>query len=270
MVPPLPLRTLLPAVLLLDATLAEAQQRVVPYPYIREADAMWCRRVWREIDLSEKINLPYYYPLEPANGLRSLFDVLKDALLTEGAITAYSTGATGQDDAFNTPLTVDQVKELLVHTDTVFTEDLNTGELVPVVQRVAVSGADIKRYRIKEDWVFDRQRSVMDIRIIGLAPMRTVRGDDGEVRGFTPLFWLYFPELRYVLVNAPAFNPWNDAERRSFDHLFLTRAFSSRIVKVSNVYDRSIAEYRTGVDGLLEGEAIKQELFDFEHDLWHY
>jgi len=51
------------------------------------------------------------------------------------------------------------------------------------------------------------------------------------------LFWLYFPELRYVLVNWDVFNRENDAERRSFDHVFWTRQFNSTITKVSNVYD---------------------------------
>ncbi|HEX2617364.1 MAG TPA: gliding motility protein GldN, partial [Flavobacteriales bacterium] len=173
---------------LLEAASAVGQdtgpKRVVPYAYLREADAMWCRRVWREIDLREKVNLRLYYPLEPANGLQSLFDVIKQALLTDVSITAYDVGATGQDDEFRKPLTTAEVRALLQHTDTVFTEDLDTGEQVAVLQDVSVNSADIKRYRLKEDWVFDRQRSVMDIRIIGLAPMKEVRGADGEVRGY--------------------------------------------------------------------------------------
>lgn len=245
-------------------------QRVVAYPFIREADVMWFRRVWREIDLREKINHPLYFPTEPINDRKSLFDVIRQGLLVDGSITAYDAGATGEDDEFKKPLLIDQIKEKLSRTDTTYTEDINTGEMKPVITQVETGSADIKKYRLKEDWIFDRQRSVMDIRIIGIAPLKEMKGDDGEVRGYQPLFWLYFPELRYVLVNWDVFNRENDAERRSFDHVFWTREFNSQITKVSNVYDRNVITYKQGIDALLEGEEIKQTLFEFEHDLWNF
>ena len=31
-------------------------KRMIPYEYVREADAIWSRRVWEYIDLREKIN----------------------------------------------------------------------------------------------------------------------------------------------------------------------------------------------------------------------
>jgi hypothetical protein len=99
--------------------------------------------------------------------------------------------------------------------------------------------------------------------------MREVRGEDGELRGYAPVFWLYYPELRYVLANATATNPHNLGEQRSFDALFSKRLFASTVTAVSNVYGRSLPEYLTGVDALLEAERIEQELFQYEHDLWH-
>ncbi len=245
-------------------------QRVVPYPYIREADVMWERRVWREIDLREKINLPLYYPTEPINDRKSLFDVIKQGILEDGSITAYSTGVVGTDDEFKQPLLASEVKAMLSKVDTTTTENIYTGEMDTVYVTKEVNSADVRKYKLKEDWVFDRQRSVMDIRIIGLCPMRENIGPDGEMRGYTDMFWLYFPELRYVLVNWDVFNRENDAERRSFDHIFWTRQFNSTITKVSNVYDRRIAMYKSGMDALLEGEAIKESLFNFEHDLWNF
>ncbi|MBS1546634.1 MAG: gliding motility protein GldN [Bacteroidetes bacterium] len=245
-------------------------QRVVPYPYIREADVMWYRRVWREIDLREKINLPLYYPTEPIHDRKSLFDIIRQGILDDGSITAYDVGPTGQDDEFTKPLLPTEVKALLSKTDTTQTEDILTGEMKQVISTNDVKSESIKKYVLKEDWIFDKQRSVMDIRIIGLCPKQEVRGDQGEVRGYKPLFWLYFPELRYVLVNWDVFNRENDAERRSFDHVFWTRQFNSTITKVSNVYDRNIVQYQSGIDALLESERIKADLFDFEHDLWNF
>jgi hypothetical protein len=46
--------------------------------------------------------------------------------------------------------------------------------------------------------------------------------------------------------------------------------FQSYIYKESNVYDRNIQEYATGIDMLLESAKIKDKMFEFEHDLWTY
>lgn len=244
-------------------------KRVVPYTHIREADVMWARRVWRQIDLKEKMNHPLYYPTEPTSDRMSLFDVIKKGLLEDGSLTAYD-DQLGDGDQFKKPLLANEISLLLERIDTVFTEDLETGEMVPTTVPMIISSADVLFYKIKEDWIFDKQRSVMDIRIIGIAPVIADKGDDGEVRGLRTLFWLYYPECRYVFANWEAFNRENDAERRSFEDIFWKRQFSSYITKWSNVYDRNIAEHRIGLDALLEAEEIKQQLFELEHDLWNF
>ena len=39
-------------------------KRVVQYQHLREADVMWAKRIWRVIDLREKMNHKLYFPLE--------------------------------------------------------------------------------------------------------------------------------------------------------------------------------------------------------------
>lgn len=244
--------------------------RVMPYTHIREADAMWSKRVWRIIDLREKINHPLFYPAELGQGCPSLFDVIRSAVLHEGGITAYDPGPLRSDDSFSKPLDRTALSALFERVDTVWTEDLETGELVPVPQVARLEGRTVTRYQIKEDWVFDKQRSTMDIRIVGIAPMAEVRGPDGELRGHAPLFWLYYPECRPLFARWLSPSRWNDAERITFEEIFHKRIFSSTIIKVSNVYDRRINEHRTGLDALLESERQKQQLMEFEFDLWHH
>ena len=88
--------------------------------------------------------------------------------------------------------------------------------------------------------------------------------------GLHQIFWLYYPECRYVFANWEVFNRQNDAERRSYEDIFWKRQFNSYVIKESNVYDRNIAEYKTGIDALLESERIKEDLFVMEHDLWNF
>lgn len=247
------------------------ERRVIPYAPLREADIMWLKRVWRRIDLREKINHPMYFPEKPAQGRKSLFDVIKDAILNDGTLTAYDPGALGDDDMFTKRMTTDEVRSLLVRQDTTYTEDLYTGEMRPEIVTIEVKSTDVKWYEVKEEWFFDRQRSVMDVRTIGICPMKANKDDlTGEFRGLQKLFWIYYPEARYVFVKSEVFNRSNDVERRTYEDIFWKRQFGSFITKESNVYNRAIAQYKKGLDALLEAERIKTEITNMEHDLWSY
>ncbi|HIG58413.1 MAG TPA: gliding motility protein GldN [Flavobacteriales bacterium] len=245
-------------------------KRVIPYPYLREADVMYFRRVWQEMDLKQKINHPYYYPVDPIEDRSNLFDVIRDGLLIEGSLVAYSTGPIGDEDEFTIPLSPDSIRKILNPIERIDEWD-EFGEKIGFKEIITPIESDkITRYRLKEDWIWDRQRSERYVRIIGIAPMIEDYDRDGESMGYAPLFWLYYPECRYVFANADVFNLFNDAQRRTYEDLFQKRYFSSYIVKHSNVYDRSIGEFARGMDALAESERIKEELFNLEHDLWHY
>ena len=245
-------------------------KRVIPYPYLREADVMYFRRIWQEMDLKQKNNHPYYCPVDPIEDRSNLFDVIRDGLLIEGSLVAYSTGPVGDEDEFTIPLSPDSIRKILNPIERIDEWD-EFGEKIGFKEIITPIESDkITRYRLKEDWIWDRQRSERYIRIIGIAPMIEDYDRDGDSMGYAPLFWLYYPECRYVFANADVFNLFNDAQRRTYEDLFQKRYFSSYIVKHSNVYDRSIGEFARGMDALAESERIKEELFNLEHDLWHY
>jgi gliding motility associated protien GldN len=246
------------------------ERRVIPYSPLREADVMWLQRVWRVMDLREKINHTMYFPEKPAQGRKSLFDVIKDAILNDGTLTAYNPGALGDNDMFTQRMTTDEVRGLLVRKDTVQTQDLTTGDWIKTVVPIEVKSSEVKWYKIKEEWFFDRQRSVMDVRIIGICPMQETKDELGEFKGLKQLFWIYYPEARYVFVKSEVYNRGNDVERRTYEDIFWKRQFGSYIVKTSNVYDRAIVQYKTGLDALLEAEHIKQDITNMEHDLWSF
>lgn len=247
----------------------------IPYQFVRESDVLWSKRVWRIIDLRQKMNYPLYYPTELMQDRESIVQRLVRAI-KYNEINAYDP----IDDEFTTRLSYEQVVKQLGAEDKEKTQLDENGQEVTVTVKGQIRWGDIKELLVKEDWFFDKQRSVMEVRIIGICPilhlLDSPKTDNEEEQEGTlsriQTFWIYFPEARSVLANTDAYNNFNDAQRITFDDLFWKRNFDSYIIRISNVWDnRAIYEYTfTGLGTLLESERIKTELFNFEHDLWEY
>ncbi|MCB9274625.1 MAG: gliding motility protein GldN [Lewinellaceae bacterium] len=235
------------------------EKRVLPYDPIREADIFWEKRIWRIIDVREKMNLPFAYPERP------LFTILQEAA-ESGEITVYST----EDDKFSVPLTPDEVASMGASVDTIATVDPETYEETFQIVRNEVNPTDVKRFRIKEIWFFDEESSTLQVRVLGIAPLIEEFDDNGNFKYERPMFWVYYPAARQVLGREKVFNVGNDNNPMTWEDIFEMRFFSSYIYKESNEFDRRLEDYLSGVDLLMEAENIKQEIFNFEHDLWTY
>jgi gliding motility associated protien GldN len=110
----------------------------------------------------------------------------------------------------------------------------------------------------------------MQVRILGIAPVMEDYDDNGNYRGDMTMYWIPYASIRNLLATKEVFNAQSDSQRYSWEDLFEMRRFESYIYKESNVHDRNIQEYASGVDAQLESERIKQELFEKEHDMWNY
>jgi gliding motility associated protien GldN len=243
-------------------------KKPIAYPWVRKADYVWDKRVWRVIDMREKMNQPMYYPETPHNNWRSFMTIMMDAI-KEGSLTAYD--ATSPTDEFISPLSFKELMSNVEKADSVQQQrNYPPYEFYDTVIVKRLVTTDIKKVRIKEDWFFDKQRSMLEVRIIGICPIIDVFNDDGTYRGQKALFWIYFPEARPILAKSEVFNRFNSAAKLTYDDFFWKRMFTSYIYKVENQYDRKINEYATGMDAMLESERIKEELFNFEQQLWEY
>jgi len=220
--------------------------------------------------LREKINLTMYYPVTPIDDRMNLIDLLLYGVEFEG-LTAYTT----RDDEFKVPMTWEQVSSKMgAEADTTFVEDPETGELVEKIVGGTIKSNEVKQVMLKEIWFFDRNYSRMDVRIIGMCPIResVKESEGGEERVIKEqVFWIYFPEARDLFARHEVFNPQNDAQRRTFDDIFNKRYFGSYIYQESNVYNnRRIEAYAAGMEAMMESERIKIQLFNIEHDMWEF
>ncbi|MEL6924884.1 MAG: gliding motility protein GldN, partial [Bacteroidota bacterium] len=164
----------------------------------------------------------------------------------------------------------ESMEGVLYDLDTIQQVDPDTEEIRWIPVSNEINYEDVKRFRLKEMWYSDENTSTMRVRILGIAPLKEVFDDNGNFRYETPMFWVYYPELRKELAQHKVFNPQNDSSLTSWEDLFEMRFFASYIYKASNVRDYRLEDYLSGVDLLLEADKIKQEIFNFEHDLWSY
>jgi gliding motility associated protien GldN len=248
-----------------------AKRKPTNLPYVREADVLWSKKIWRIIDLRERMNQPMYFPTKDVEGRINLVNLFLEGI-KDGKLTAYDAK---NDDEFKVPMTYEQVKEVFgATTRTRKVRDPDTGELVDKVVPGEIRSEEVKQFMLKEEWYFDKQTSSLNVRIIGICPIREFYRDEDtnqETVIRTQVFWIYYPEAREMMAAREASNPENIARNASYDDIFLKRTFNSYIVKESNIYNnRDISQYLSGKDAMIESKRIENNIFDYEQNLWEY
>ena len=244
--------------------LAADNDAPIPYGYVDDRDILWSKVVWEFIDLNQKINLPYYFPIDTTNlssDRRSLFHTILKGIKQGKIKEAYS------DSFFTSKITKEEIAQRLVNvrTENGFTDTFR------------IQTEDVAGYMIKGMWFFDKRQGELKYRLLALAPMgkdvQTLGVQDIEDEELYELFWVFFPSIRDVLHDAKVFNPKNKAQPISFDHLLNARRFSATIVREENIYgNRAIEDYVRGnsLFQLLEADKIKEDIRNREMDMWNY
>ena len=232
--------------------------RVLPYQPIREADILWEKRLWRLVDVREKMNQSFTAPESP------LFKIIFEAALA-GELPVYST----ENDHFTKRLAIGNIQNMLFKTDTIVVFDVITGEEKVQVVQNEVSWEDVKRFRIKESWFFDAKTSTLRSQILGIAPLLKVRDENGDFKLEMPLFWVHYPSSRELLAKHKAItHSDNWANTTTWEDIFEMRHFASTIVKENNVQDLRLQDMYTGLDMVMHAEKLEDGLFNLEHDMW--
>lgn len=234
---------------------------------LREADAVWSRRVWQIIDLREKMNQIFYAPSQPTGMKKNLMLLLQEAIMN-GYVAVYDP----LYDDFRVKLSPTEIKAMWTEKiKRTFEKPYPPYEQYDSVIAKTFDPKTIKKIKLKEEWYYNKNSTKMEVKIIGICPVRE-RYDEqtGTYLGYMDMFWIYFPELRFFLYDKEVLSPFtiNGRVIRTFDDVFRERYFSSFIYKEDNVFDRRVEDYtKYGLDNLLESERIRNSIRDSEDGL---
>lgn len=236
--------------------------RVIETPRIREIDVAWKRRVWRLIDVRQKVNQAFVYRGDEFSGGGAFIEILLH-LAKNKDIAVYQT------DDFKGSLSGTQLEDLTEGTiDSTLTVDPITGEEKYVITRTEFNPESIIKYRVKEDWIMDRNRGKMIVEIAGIAPVTIViNPETGLPIGEKAMFWVYYPDARKYLGQYEVYNPRNDMQRLSWADYLDARYFDSYVYKTSANNPYGI-EMNKGLRGLQEGERAMEEIYNKSMEMW--
>src|ERR1043166_2943471 len=203
---------------------AVQERKVITWPYLREADVMYAKRIHRVIDIREKQNQPMAWPSNPLSVIvynsvlnGKLIPYINDSLTSQYSPEEFA--RRGTDTSYvETP--IDPTDPTITKTDTI------PNPFHPEER--------IFKYRVVEDWIFDKKHSVFFARIIAIAPQFKMKFAGQELPESDLCVLKYHAkdgsgenDLRHLLVNFEVFNRQNDAARLTYDDWFEQRLFSS-------------------------------------------
>lgn len=254
----------------------ESEQRPIPYPPLRENDIVWSTTLWKTIELGESFNQFFYFPTEEEDptGRLSLAFIIWHAVVA-GEIPIY------EDDELKVPLDAEVFVRQYTKPDTVTLEigyDDDDNELYQTYIRPHdFESYEVKRYALREVWFIGKQDTRQDSRRLALAPVKDITrslstGEDVYM-GRAPIFWVPMQNMavRTLLArHSSCFDGSNDVGQPSWDYIFVNQLYSAYTTRESNRHNRTIDQYLTGEDAILESQAIEERVFDIGSDMWEY
>lgn len=242
-----------------------AYENAKPYafPKVDKNNVIFFKRIWRDVDLTDPKNQIFATPGA------TLMDAILEGI-NEGMLTAFDPVSTKENptgDGFITAMNPVQAMGKLTDSVLVPVFDSLGNQIGAVMKQNDFNPEAITKFRVKEDIFLDKQRSRIETRIVGIAPLIKINAGGEEVSE-QPAFWLYFPQARKVFATREVVDPKRGIAKQSMDDIFIQHNFNSTIIKESNPGELSIKDYAEDKDK--EGQRVEKEIADYKKKFWKY
>lgn len=264
-----------------------AQERIPEYNpnsvyAIPESEIMYRRRLWRRMDLNEKMNEPFF-----AFGneiTKVIIDAVNDGRLFPYQNDSLKNRMTKEEFLENLKLPQYGVTELTDEERAMgFTDDDGWGDWDDDAGDAAADDSrdfyffprQVSVLEVMEDFIFDKRRSraYWDIQAINLIIPAKEFPETGLQRRVASFRYKDLEQLfRSMPQEAVWFNYQNQKANLNLADAFLLRLFSANIVKYWNPQNRDLVDIykKHPREALLAAKWVENELLEFEHNLWSY
>lgn len=245
------------------------QQAFDDYQKDNAEETPWQHIVYRELDMNKDANASLYFPVEPMNGLTSLFRVIMDAF-TKGELPAYEylDGREVFTDKFLVkPKDILDKFEIYYQTK----QAPKGGQEILEVAESDVPSAEVLSYFIKERWEFDQKHSRYQTRILCICPVLHRSGDFSSEAVKYPMFWINYEDLRpFLRDHLVVSQGMNTAARFTMEEYFTLGQYQGDIYKEQNLRGLSLKQQvGDNPDSLrMVQEKLDADLRAFEDSIW--
>lgn len=232
-----------------------------------DADLVYQREIYRQLDLTNEKNTPLYFPEDIIDGQENLFRLIL-RLVVEGRIPAYE--YLDGREVFTDQYKIN-VGDMLDRFDIYYTRGAGSTDKNPKfeIAEADVPNTQVLNYYIIEKWEFDKRSHKMKTNVVAICPVLNKIGDfGGETR--YPMFWVKFDALRPWLAQQHIFlSDDNNLAQYSLDDYFLMGMYDGEIYKTKNLRNLSMMQMYPDEDDLKRAQdSIDQRLRNFGKDLW--
>jgi gliding motility associated protien GldN len=241
---------------------------------VHESDIMFKKTILRAVDLREKQNRPMFSKNKEIT--RLLIEAVERGDLKPYASDSLQEGRMLTIEEFkeNMKIPSDQA-ELTEEEKAIMLANGDSSFLQAGTGPNLYFPRDLYQLQIKEDLIFDKQRSRMyfDVHAITLLVPSdhpsNIKGIEITVASFE------YKEVIKILQDNPNaiwYNPQNDAQHKRLQDAIDLRLFSSYIIKVSNPDDAYLVDIYGGdqIKGIMASHWAAFELLEYEHNLWEF
>lgn len=231
---------------------------------LTEQQIMFSKKVWSYIDFKESNNRKLCNNSDAKNGIYPLFEIM-NLFIAKGKIYCFKNSDFGSPR--NTPISLAEFKRNGIRKDSVEERTIDeegNDKVTKVLKADTLTSDKILGFVVKEDWFFNKRSVLLEKKLIGFAPVYY----DTKLQRQKELYWIYFPEACEILSGYLTLNPKGGKDPYTYRDLLTARAYSSYVLKESNVYDRDKPENSKGFEVEYENKKNREKFESGEEDLW--